>query len=826
MKPDFSDTETTRLNALRTLHLMDSQPDTLFDELTQLASMILEMPIALCTIVDEKRVWFRSHVGLELSETQRGSWFCESAIQQEEVLEVSDATTDERFKDHLLVASAPKIRFYAGAPIRLKDGSRVGTLCVLDTKPGNLTLRQKGTLKMLSSIVAEHLDSQRLLASLEEELRKSRQLADSASTMKSLFLGNMSHELRTPMTAVLGMTDLLLSTELKSDQREFLHTIRSSGESLLNILNSILDYSKIESGSFELDAQPLDVRALIEETLDLVSPKARERGNEVVYVIGSAVPARIVGDVARLRQILVNLIDNATKFTHDGEIFLSLNARRVAGDEFELTFSVRDTGIGIPKDKLESIFLAFTQADPSVTRKYGGTGLGLVICSRLVGMMGGTIGVESSEGKGSKFIFSLRATAVPATTPVAAPETKTNISGKRVLLVDDNATNLQILSEESKQWGMVPISVGSPAEALELLKKGDRFDVAIYDMQMPEMDGIHLAVETRKLYKPELLPIVLLSSWDLDDPRIRENSRLFAAVVMKPLKISSFESLLSRVIGSPGSIATTVSPRPNNNQLLASEIPISIMVAEDNSINQKLIQRMLRGMGYQAVLVDTGLEALNALESIPCDLIFMDVQMPEMDGLEATQKIRQRYGKGKGPAIVAMTAFALSGDKEKCLRAGMDDYLSKPFDSSQVESMIRKWGAGKSKAGDGHAENTAGSGESVDAGLLARLAELEHETAPSFVKELIEIYLQEVPSSLMLLRKAFLAKDRIAFEQVAHKLRGSSLNLGAGELSNLLGRAEESARDNLASVPESLIAGIEIQCEKTLAYLRTRNALT
>jgi signal transduction histidine kinase/CheY-like chemotaxis protein len=821
LKPTSSARETKRLEYLRSLRILDTEREQQFDDIAALASSLFEMPIVLITFVDQNRIWFKSKIGLMATEVSRGSWFCEDAMLQEETFIVPDAVKDKRFQNNPIVVSGPKVRFYAGAPLPIKDGESIGTLCILDTKPRELTSQQQDILKALSKQVAAHLESRRNLSNAIDELNINKKLDGSAAKVKSSFLATMSHEIRTPMTAILGMADLLVSTDLNKGQREYVDIIRSSGESLLNILNDILDFSKIESGSMELDLQPVDLRACIEETLDLVSPRAHEKENEVVYVIDAAVPQYIIGDVARLRQVLVNLISNAIKFTRNGEIYLSLKSQRQTDGDFELMFSVKDTGIGIPKDKLEIIFEAFTQADSSVTRKYGGTGLGLVLCSRLVGLMGGRVGVESTEGNGSRFFFTIRAAALIDQVPVPTPEKSAELIGKRVLIVDDSESNLQIISAECRQWGMIPSPVGSPAAALESLKKGDPYDLAIYDMQMPGKDGVQLASETRELRIFPVLPIILLSSWDLSDPRIKDNHNLFAATVMKPLKISQFHSLLESVIGRQSAAASIERKEERKGDNLASEIPISIMVAEDNLVNQRLVQRMLRLMGYEPVIVSTGLEALNALEHDSCDLIFMDIQMPEMDGLEATQRIRQRYGESGGPKIVAMTAFALAGDKEKCLKAGMNDYLSKPFVSEQVASMIREWGSHKTSPKSEVGTLDANRNESINVDIQSRIKELERETDRSFVKELIAIYLDEAPANFQCLKNAFRAKEKKEIEQYAHKLKGGSMNLGAGKLSHLFENVEEFARNNVTAIPEMLIAEIDQEFDRTIAVLRS-----
>jgi len=812
-------TETERLGAVRALHILDTGEERLFDDITSLASLVCETPFALLTFVDQDRVWFKSKVGLQLSVVPRKGWFCDQAILQKDIFIVTDTARDVRFQSNLLVASTPNVRFYAGVPLILDGNKPVGTLCILDAKPRELDQRQQDVLRILGGHLAALLASRRDLFALLDELNVNKELAASATKVKSSFLANMSHEIRTPMTAILGMTDLLLSGELQKDQREYIETIRSSGESLLNIINDILDFSKIESGKMELDLEPLDLRACIEETLDVVSQKARERGNELLYVIDANVPHRIVGDIARLRQILVNLINNANKFTKDGEVFLSVLAQEHTETDFELMFSVKDTGIGIPKDKLESIFEAFTQADSSVTRKYGGAGLGLVICSRLVGLMGGRIGVESAERQGSKFFFTVRTVALPDEPTPRKQTAPAELEGKRILLVDDSATNLQILSAECKQWGMIPTCLGTPKEALELLKRGDPFDVAIYDMQMPEKDGVQLAMETRELCKSTPLAVILLSSWDLSDPRIRDHHDLFAATVMKPLKISQFQSLLKDVIGKQRVVKPVRQTAGKDAQNLSSEIPVSIVVAEDNLINQKLIQRMLRSMGYEPTIVSTGIDVLKVIDQAPCDLLFMDVQMPEMDGLEATQRIREKYGKDGRPRIIAMTAFALAGDKEKCLQAGMDDYLSKPFVSDQVASVIRKWG-GLLLSSDKNVRAQQGAIPAADSSMKARLTQLEEETEYSFVKELVGIFLDEAPTRIQELKDALQSGDSKSAEQIAHKLKGGSINLGIQKLHGLFENIERLARENTSPISQSLIAEVDNEFARSVRFLR------
>ena len=808
--------ESSRLERLRSFRILDTPPDRFYESIVSLASSLFNAPIALIGLVDAHRVWFKSSTGLPLREVPRNSSFSDIAIRQDKVLVVPDALKDERFLDNPLVAAQINVRFYAGVPLVTSDGCAVGTLGIMDTKVRPITDAQFAALYSMAGMVVSQMELKRDLDACRDELVHARKAADSADKVKSLFLANMSHEIRTPMNGIIGMTDLMSGTSLTEEQREFLNTIRISGESLLMVFDGILDFSKIESGKLEIEQDPFELRNCIEETVDLVSLKARQRGNEVVYVIDASVPQRIVGDEKRLRQILANVINNSVKFTERGEIIISVRKQSQSGEECELLFSVKDTGIGIPGDKLQSIFEPFTQADSSVTRKYGGTGLGLVICSRMVGLMGGKIWAESKEGSGSKFSFTVRVKVVPGPAPLL--KTDPGLKGKRVLIVDDNETNLEILSQECRLWGMIPHSTLSPMEALQWVQSDSPFDLAILDMQMPDMDGIELARKARALRDSISFPMILLSSWDLTDARVKAHRDLFRAMVMKPLKISEFSSLLKSIFGQVPTAAMASRSGSNAGQGLSGEIPLSIMVAEDNLINQKLILRMLRSMGYEPVIVGTGLEVLQTLENSPADLIFMDVQMPDLDGLETTQRIREKYGKDGKPRIVAMTAFALAGDREKCLQAGMDDYLSKPFVSEQVIAMIRKWGSPGVESSEHLITGDVQPKEVQDPGIAIRLAQLEQETEPSFVKEIIAIFIEESPATLERLKDAVQSSDGKSAEQHAHKLKGGSLNLGAKDLSVLFGKLEELARNGRIASTNELIKEIDREFKSVLAY--------
>jgi signal transduction histidine kinase/CheY-like chemotaxis protein len=521
------------------------------------------------------------------------------------------------------------------------------------------------------------------VAARTAELKLAAQEALRASNTKGEFLASMSHEIRTPMNGVIGMAGLLLDMDLASEAKEYASIIRSSGNALLNIINDILDFSKIEAGRFDLECVPFRLDHCIEEAFDLFALKAGEKGLDLAYLIEEDVPLTVLGDVTRVRQILVNLIGNAIKFTKEGEVAVFVSAKEGDDGRFEFHCRVRDTGIGIPANRMDRLFQSFSQVDASTTREYGGTGLGLAISQRLAELMGGRIWVESEVGVGSTFQFVIYAEAAAQDADPDAGN-YAELRGKRILIVDDNATSSLILERQLARQGALISAVDSGAKALQLLS-GTAFDLALIDRQMPQMDGIGLAEEVRQSSRRDLR-MILLSSGPAEPAELRPH--LFTGFLSKPVKKERLlETVAKAFTGRAGQL------REANSEIdahLSERLPLRILLAEDNAVNQLLATRLLQKMGYRADVAGNGLEVLEALKRLRYDVILMDVQMPEMDGLETTRRIRQQWTREQAPRIIAMTANAIQGDREKCIAAGMDDYVSKPIQITILQTALER----------------------------------------------------------------------------------------------------------------------------------------
>jgi CheY-like chemotaxis protein/HPt (histidine-containing phosphotransfer) domain-containing protein len=563
--------------------------------------------------------------------------------------------------------------------------------------------------------------------------------------------------------------------------------IRTSGDSLLAIINDILDFSKIEAGRLDLEHRPFALAECVESALEIVAASASRKGLDLASLVDPDAPAALLGDMTRLRQILVNLLTNAVKFTESGEVVLSIDAKPASRDGgadglHTLHFSVRDTGIGIPSDRMDRLFHSFSQVDASTTRRYGGTGLGLAISKRLSEMMGGKMWAESRPGEGSTFHFTVTMQAAPI---AAREETRpAELVGKRLLVVDDNAANREVVRRQAASWGAVARDTGSPAEALEWVRRGDPFDAAILDLQMPNIDGLTLAREIRLLRDEATLPLVLLTSLG----RRREDREAgveFAAYLTKPIKSSQLYEALVGIFGGRAPDDEPSAARADGAAAAASERPpLRILLAEDNEVNTKLALLLLERLGYRADVVANGREALEALRRDRYDVVLMDVEMPEMDGLEASRRIHAEWPNATRPRIIAMTANAMQGDRETCLAAGMDDYLSKPIHRDELAAALERG-----------APLGASPSETEAALDPAALEALETATDdPAFVADLIETFRRDAPKLLEAMRSSSEGGDGETLRRAAHTLKSNARTFGAGALADLCEELEATAK--------------------------------
>jgi signal transduction histidine kinase/DNA-binding response OmpR family regulator len=819
-------------------HLITAQLDlnTVLNSITKSAAQLLHTDTGVILLLDETTHLLTVHGSHGLSDhlvhvtqDRLGENIAGRVAQTGEPMRVNDLRQLPGFTN----SAAFDEGLIACASVPLWVGERIiGTLDVHSKQVGrSFTHEDERLLMLLADQAAVAIANARLFTAAQQELDERRRVeadllnardsAEAASRAKSIFLANMSHELRTPLNAVIGLTGLLLETPLNPTQREYVETVRSSGDALLNVISDILDFSKIEAGKLELEQQAFSLRGCIEDALDLVALLAAQKHLDLLFEIAPTVPDFLVGDVARLRQVLMNLLSNAVKFTERGEVVVRIKQLEATQPKHvKLLIAVQDTGIGIPEDRLDRLFQSFTQVDASTSRVYGGTGLGLVISKRLVELMGGQINIQSVVNSGSTFSMSFEfelATEQVDNYPLQSPAL---LSGREVLVIDDNATSRRILIEQLEHWGITSHAVASGAEAIAWLMQHPHVDMIITDHLMPQMNGVQVAKVLRELPTTRTTPLLLLTSGygTFEDP-VR---LLFTNILTRPIKPAQLVIAVARALGIQ--VAQLHDQRQEKPFLMvpsSTNQQLRVLLVEDHPINQKVIRRILEQLGYRPDVVADGMEALEALQRQPYDVVLMDIQMPRMDGIEATQAIRDQFAADRQPWIIALTANALAGDREKYLDNGVNDYLAKPVRMEQLRQAF-------DRVAMAHNPDTVPLVPIEQTPLVLDLEQLNQLKADSgddsaaLIQQLFKMFMHETPLRIEQIEQAIQANNAHQAAELAHSLRGSCAFLGLQALGAVCLQLEQAVQQSQTTGLNQFVPKLHQQYEAAVRVLEQR----